>query len=173
LKNARFEELGRAATAEITPTHLTLTTSSSHPPTLAQIILGAPDHHPQTFRAFRQAIAVTQAAHRKGVVPGGGVALWRAAQSLPPSPAASILQTATEAPIRNLIHASGLDPSPRLAELLTLPPTHGFNLLTEQIEDLTLAPILDPLLILETVLTQAVHQTGQILLTDLLIFSEK
>src|ERR1700679_1112602 len=91
---------------------------------------------------FEDSLNATRAALEEGIVPGGGVALLRAAPTLSlPKLAkeeaigASILLKACDTPFRQIVLNTGLDPSIWLQKVLEKEKSFGFNAITETIED--------------------------------------
>jgi chaperonin GroEL len=125
---------------------------------------------------FEDSLQSTKAALEKGVVLGGGMTLLRAAKSLSKnslSPEESvgeqILLQACTAPFRQLVLNAGFDPSLFLESILKEGKQHGFNVLTEKVEDLAKAGVLDPTKVIESSLIHAVSTGGIALLSETLI----
>lgn len=100
-----------------------------------------------------------QSALQEGVVEGGGISLYRLAQSLKSSSTGeSILARALTAPLRQIVHNSGKD----YAEIIkNLPEGQGWNAKKDKYEDFWKAGVLDPLkverCVLENAVTTAAH----------------
>lgn len=130
----------------------------------------------QKKQLFEDSLNSTQAALEDGIVPGGGVALLRASACLSKleftgdeKTAIQIVLKACEAPFRQIVQNTGHDSSLYLEKVLSAKPEWGFNALTEQLEDLLLAGIVDPCKIVKGCLTIALSAAGTILLSDVLI----
>lgn len=145
---------------------------------VAVIRVGAPTEPAmkQNKQIFEDSLNSTRAAIEEGIVPGGGIALLRAsraAEKLKLSPeemigAASVLK-ACEAPFKQLVSNSGFDPSIYLENALSQKETFGFNVLTEQMEDLQKCGIMDPLKVVKNCLKFAASAAGVVLLSEVLI----
>ncbi|MBI5272436.1 MAG: chaperonin GroEL [Chlamydiia bacterium] len=129
---------------------------------------------------FEDSLNATRAALEEGIVPGGGVALVRAARSLAllalpqeEKVGAFILLHACDAPFRQIVTNAGFDPSVLLQEVLEKGNTFGFNALTEQVEDLLKSGVLDPSKVVKTCLTHAVSMAGIVLLSEAVIVDAK
>lgn len=148
---------------------------------VAVIRVGAPTEPEmkQKKQAFEDSLNSTKAALAEGVVPGGGVALLRAskaAESLKLSGdeilGAQIVIRACEAPVKQIIENSGLDGSVILAEIKAAPENYGFNALTEKVEDLINAGVIDAAKVLKNCITHAVSVAGILLITEAIIGDE-
>lgn len=128
-------------------------------------------------QAFEDSLNATRAALEEGVATGGGVALLHAARAVTDQKwsnreeeaGAKILVRACEAPFRQIVLNTGFDPSIMLEEAFMKGENFGFNALTEKVEDLAKAGILDPVKVIKTSLTHAVSMAGIILLTESMI----
>jgi len=125
---------------------------------------------------FTDSLNATRAALEEGVLVGGGVALLRAASSLQLTNllqdekiGAQIVLKACEAPMRQIVANAGFDPSLILEEVQRAPSNSGFNALSEKIEDLLLAGVMDPTKLVKSALSFAVSVAGIILLSEVLI----
>lgn len=117
---------------------------------VAVIKVGAPTESAQKELKQRveDAVAATRAAMEEGIVPGGGVALFNVSMEFAPSDEVSrILIRALEAPIRAIIMNSGESPDRVLSELQKRKGElwSGFNAITNKIDNLKEAGIIDPL----------------------------
>ena len=125
---------------------------------------------------FEDSLNATRAALEEGIVPGGGLALLKAASgvtNLKLNPeeeiGAQILYRACEAPFRQIVSNSGYDPSLLLNEVLKKGKTFGFNAQSEKVEDLIQCGVIDPAKVVKTSLMHAVSMAGMLLLSESLI----
>lgn len=136
----------------------------------------------ERLERVKDAIDATKAAVEEGILPGGGVALLKIAQSLDKLKADSdeekvginILKTALEQPIRKLALNCGEDPGyvlSKIKDALTDNPKSdiGYHALTGEFVSMTKAGILDPAKVTKSALTNAVSVGTMILTTDVLI----
>lgn len=146
---------------------------------VAVIQVGAPTESEMKKKKqmYEDSLNSTRAALEEGIAPGGGVALLQAAKNAK-EPAcnaeekvgAQILFKACEAPLRQIITNTGFDASIILDEILSKKSkTHGFNALTEKVEDLLAAGIIDPVKVIKSSLRHAVSMAGVVLLSEALI----
>ncbi len=128
---------------------------------------------------YEDSLHSTRAALEEGIVPGGGIALLRASKTTQLSMdkdeevGAKLLLNACEAPFRQLVLNAGFDPSLLLDEVLRGSKSTGFNVETEQVEDLVKAGIVDPVKVVKSSLTTAVSIAGVALLSEALISEGK
>lgn len=123
------------------------------------------------------ALAATRAAMEEGIVPGGGVALLRAARSLDrlegASPAETvgirIMRAALEAPIRTIADNAGFESGEVLQRVAKSRGPRGFNAINARIEDLFHAGVVDPLKVTRTALQNAASIGALILTTETLV----
>lgn len=130
----------------------------------------------QKKQMFDDSLNSTRAALEEGIVPGGGVALLNASQAIKSlnlkndeAVGAKIVLLACEAPIKRIVCNAGYDGSVILNELLQAKKNYGFNALTEQVEDLVAAGVIDPAMVVKNCLTYAASAAGIILLSEALI----
>lgn len=140
---------------------------------VAVIKVGAPTETAQKELKQRveDAVAATRAAMEEGIVPGGGIALLnvllgRTRQEAHEMSAAiaakKVMDKAIEAPLEAIIRNSGLSPDTiiqQLREKKSKDKTSGwlgFNAVTNHIENLKDAGIIDPLKVVKTALLNAV-----------------
>ena len=130
----------------------------------------------QKKQLMTDSLSSTQAALEAGVVVGGGVALLQGAAAIDQlsldgdeALGAAIVKKACEAPIRQLADNAGLDGSIVVAEVRAGTPNTGYNVVTDQIEDLIAAGILDPATVVVASLTHAASAAGMVLLSEALI----
>ena len=142
---------------------------------VAVIKVGAPTESEMKKKKqmFEDSLNSTRAALEEGIVPGGGVALLRAALSLDNASldkeeqvGARILLRACEAPFRQIVQNAGFDPSVILNEVLGKDKTFGFNALTEKVEDLLQSGVIDPAKVVKQSISHAVSMAGIVLLSE-------
>ncbi|MBS0625753.1 MAG: chaperonin GroEL [Verrucomicrobia bacterium] len=146
---------------------------------VAVIQVGAPTESEMKKKKqmYEDSLNSTRAALEEGIVPGGGVALLQAGRSATDLKlgkdemvGAQILLRACEAPFRQIVINTGLDASIVLEEVLKQNKKHfGFNALSEKVEDLLLAGVVDPVKVVKNSLRHAVSMAGVVLLSETLI----
>jgi len=119
------------------------------------------------------ALNATKAAAQEGIVPGGGIALLRAAKTLESievqgdeKTGLAILRRAMEEPLRRIAENAGQDGSLIVGKLRTEKKTVGYNAATGRIEDMLEAGIIDPAKVVRTALQNAASIAGLLLTTD-------
>ena len=134
----------------------------------------------QKKQVFEDALSSTKAAVEEGIVPGGGVALLRASRTLSQlklegdeAIGAKIVMMACEAPVKQIANNTGVDGSVVLSEVLSAKPTFGFNALTEKVEDLLQAGVIDPAKVVKYALMFAASVAGIVLISEALIADAK
>jgi len=128
-------------------------------------------------QAFQDSLNSTWAALSEGVVTGGGIALMRAAKAMLEESTASedealgakLVYQACLAPLKQLALNSCKDPHVVVAQILKSEKSFGFNAVTEQIEDLVKAGVIDALLVVLSALHVAASVAGVVLLSESLI----
>jgi chaperonin GroEL len=126
------------------------------------------------------AMHATRAAVEEGIVPGGGVALVRAAAALEDlklkdaeeQAGVRIIRRALEEPARWIASNAGADGGVVLDKIRSNKGAFGFNASTEQFEDLVKAGIIDPTKVVRTALQNAASVAGLLLTTEAMV-SEK
>ena len=122
------------------------------------------------------AMHATRAAVEEGIVPGGGVALVRAANALEDldvpeeeKVGVQIVRRAMEEPARRIAMNAGHDGSVVLEKIRAGKGAFGFNAQTEQFEDLMKAGIIDPTKVVRTALQNAASVAGLLLTTEAMV----
>jgi len=122
------------------------------------------------------AMHATRAAVEEGVVPGGGVALVRAATKLDSVEApdeekvgVQIVRRAMEEPARRIALNAGADGSVILEKIKNGTGAFGFNAAKEEFEDLLTAGIIDPTKVVRTALQNAASVSSLLLTTEAMI----
>ena len=130
----------------------------------------------QKKQMFDDSLNSTRAALEEGIVPGGGVALLNASQTIKSlklegdeAVGAQIVLHACQAPIKQIAANAGFDSSVVLNETLQAPKNFGFNAITDKVEDLVAAGVIDPAKVVKNTLTYAASTAGIILLSEALI----
>jgi chaperonin GroEL len=124
------------------------------------------------------ALHATRAAVEEGIVPGGGVALIRAANAIEKSATelegdealgATIVRRAIESPLRKLCDNAGVEGSLVVQQVLKSKGATGYNVATDTYEDLIKAGVVDPTKVTRTALQNAGSVAGLLLTTDCMI----
>jgi chaperonin GroEL len=122
------------------------------------------------------ALHATRAAVEEGIVPGGGVALVRAALALDKIdvPAeerigVNIVKRATEEPCRWIAQNAGWEGSIVLDRVKSNKGAFGFNAASEEFEELMKAGIVDPTKVVRTALQNAASVAGLLLTTEAMV----
>jgi len=123
------------------------------------------------------ALHATRAAVEEGIVPGGGVALIRAAATLENFETGNteedfgikLLRRACEEPLRQISANAGLEGSVVINKVMGESGTFGFNARTEVYEDLVAAGVIDPTKVTRTALENAASVSGLLLTTEAMI----
>lgn len=130
----------------------------------------------QKKQMFDDSLNSTKAALEEGIVPGGGVALLNASQAVKnlqltgdEAIGAKIVLQACEAPFKQIVNNTGYDGSVILNEVLQSPKNFGFNALTEKVENLIEAGVIDPAKVVKNTLTYASSAAGIVLISEALI----
>jgi chaperonin GroEL len=125
---------------------------------------------------IEDAVGATKAAVEEGVVPGGGVALLRAAAALDELNlsdeemlAVELLRKALEAPIRIIADNAGFEGAVVVADVKKHSGNYGFNAATGMSEDMVVAGIIDPTKVTRSALQNAVSVAGMILTTEAVV----
>jgi chaperonin GroEL len=123
------------------------------------------------------ALQATRAALEEGIVPGGGVALVNAVDSIKldsikeadERTGASIIVRALEEPIRQLAQNAGMEGSVVVAQVREATKGHGLNVETGEVEDLFAAGIIDPTMVTRSALQNAASIAKNILTTEAVV----
>jgi chaperonin GroEL len=124
------------------------------------------------------AMHATRAAVEEGVVPGGGVALLRAASAVRKlthenadvQAGINIVLKALEAPARQIAENSGLEGSIVVGRIRdNKSATFGFNAQTEEYVDLVQAGIVDPAKVVRAALQDAASVAGLLITTEAMV----
>jgi len=122
------------------------------------------------------ALHATRAAVEEGIVAGGGVALLRTIKAIEALKlegdeafGAQIVRRAIEHPIRMLCTNAGVDGGVVVKEVLSSKGNVGYNVATDQYEDLVKAGVVDPTKVTRTALQNAASIAGLLLTTECMI----
>jgi chaperonin GroEL len=123
------------------------------------------------------ALHATRAAVEEGIVPGGGVALIRAAAALESFETGNteedfgikLLRRACEEPLRQISANAGLEGSVVINKIKSETGAFGYNARTEVYEDLVAAGVIDPTKVTRTALENAASVSGLLLTTEAMI----
>ena len=126
------------------------------------------------------ALHATRAAVEEGVVPGGGVALVRALDSLDAvdtlngdeRTGVNIIRTALEAPLRTIVQNAGGEGSVVVQKVREGKGDYGYNAREDRYENLMSAGILDPTKVTRLALENAASIAGLLLTTECVISDE-
>jgi chaperonin GroEL len=157
---------------------------------VAIIRVGAPTETELKEKKGRveDAMHATRAAVEEGIVPGGGVVLIRAAKALDkfkPFPASNedeaagdsdeqigvnIVKRALEEPLRQMVANAGKEGAVIVERVRSEKnPNIGYNVVTEEFEDLVAAGVIDPAKVTRSALQNAASIAGLMLTTEALI----
>jgi chaperonin GroEL len=122
------------------------------------------------------ALHATRAAVEEGIVPGGGVALLRAAGAIDALTlegdeafGSEIVRKAIESPLRNLCSNAGVDASLVIQRVLDGTGNEGYNVATGEYTDLVSDGVLDPTKVTRTALQNAGSVAGMLLTTECMV----
>ena len=120
------------------------------------------------------ALAATRAAIEEGIVPGGGVALVRAASALEgktgdnedETTGMKIVSRALEEPLRQIVENAGLEGSVVVAKVKEGKKDFGFNAKADEYQNMYEAGIIDPTKVSRVALENASSVAGMLLTTE-------
>ncbi len=122
------------------------------------------------------AVAATRAAVAEGYVPGGGVALIRAAAALKGIQASGdeatgvlVVRRALEEPARRLAANAGANGSVVAQRIKESDGNNGYNVLSGRFEDLAAGGIIDPVRVVRVALENAASIAGMIVTTEVAV----
>ncbi len=125
---------------------------------------------------YEDALSATRAAVEEGILPGGGVALVRAASSCDASQLTvdqrvgyNIVLRACRAPMTWIANNAGQDGSLVCEKVAAAQGNFGFNAATNSYEDLVEAGVIDPTKVVRTALENAASVSTLLLTSDALI----
>ena len=126
---------------------------------------------------IEDAVRNAKAAVEEGVLPGGGVALIQAGKTAfaalelngDEAVGAKIVETAIEAPLRQIALNAGLEPGVVVDRVSNLPNGHGLNAASGEYGDLVAQGILDPAKVTRSALQNAASIAGLFLTTEAVV----
>ena len=127
---------------------------------------------------FEDALSAARAGVEEGMVPGGGVSYLNVAPVLEKvrkdvrgdeKIGVDIIKRALEEPLRTIANNAGLEGSVIVARIKDEKPGIGFNALTEQVEDMAKAGIMDPVKVTRSALENAASIASMLLTTEALV----
>jgi chaperonin GroEL len=143
---------------------------------VAVVRVGAPTETAMKEIKMRveDALNATKAAAQEGIVPGGGVALLRAAKALDKltdndgdvQTGIKIIRRALEEPLRRIAENAGIEGAIVVGKVEESKGSKGYNAATGEYEDLVAAGIIDPTKVVRTALQNAASIAGLLLTTD-------
>ncbi|WP_347244959.1 chaperonin GroEL [Thermogutta sp.] len=145
---------------------------------VAQIFVGAATETEMKERKYliEDAKAATQAALEEGIVPGGGVALLRAAKALEKleltgdeALGAKIVEAALEVPLRTIAENAGQDGAVVVAQVRKMKKNEGYDAEKDQYCDMFEAGIIDPAKVVRVAIQNAASVASLLLTTSCLV----
>jgi chaperonin GroEL len=144
---------------------------------VAVINVGAPTEVEMIEKKHRieDALEAVKSAHAEGVVPGGGVALLRAAQTLTKVTdvenedqqfGVDIVAFAARAPLRQMATNCGLSPDIVESQITEAPENCGYNFRDFGVVNMIEAGIIDPAKVTRTALQNAASAAGTLITTS-------
>ena len=125
---------------------------------------------------FEDALAATRAAIEEGIVPGGGIALLRAASSLggleldgDQETGLNIIRSSLISPVRAIAENAGMEGSVVVAEVQAGEGNYGFNAATAEYGDMLEEGVVDPTKVVRSALQNASSIAGLLLTTETLV----
>ncbi len=129
---------------------------------------------------IEDALSATRAAVEEGIVAGGGTALLKIANVLDALAESTknadekvgvlLVKKSLEAPVRQIAENAGLEGSVIVNAVLNAPEFNfGYNVMTEKVEDLVSAGVIDPKKVTRSALQNAASVAGVLLTTDVAI----
>jgi len=123
------------------------------------------------------ALHATRAAVEEGIVPGGGVALIRAAASLEKlkgenedqNTGIAIIRTAIESPLRTIVANCGLEGSVIVQKVKEGTGDYGYNVREDKYENMVAAGIIDPTKVTRLALENAASIASLLLTTECVV----
>lgn len=125
---------------------------------------------------IEDALYATRAAVQEGIVPGGGVALIRAAKVLDTlklegdkATGVAIVKRAIEEPLRHIVSNAGGSPDVVINEIRNGVGAYGYNAQTDEYVDMFEAGVIDPVKVTRTAVENAASIAGLVLTTECVI----
>jgi len=145
---------------------------------IIQVGAASPAEAKQKKKIFENGWNAVKATLEKGGVIGGGVASLYASlkacnalqlQDKDEQAGARIISQGCEVLVQQLVANSGLEETTVIQEIFSKGMPYGFNMMTEQVEDLTLSGIMDPFNLVKSAIQLAVSSTELILSSEVLV----
>ena len=145
---------------------------------VAQVNVGAATEVEMKEKKARieDALHATRAAIEEGILPGGGVALVRAAEALKDMKlegdeqlGVQIVERALSEPLKQIVRNAGLEGGVVLKKVLNGKGAFGYDVVQEKFCDLIEAGVVDPTKVARTALENAASIAGLLLTTDCLV----
>lgn len=134
----------------------------------------------EKMERVKDAVPAAQAASEEGIVPGGSIALLHAVEVVLSgsnlTDGEKILRLALSEPIVKILTNAGEDLKSAqtiIEEIKKKGGNYGYNVLTEKVEDLMKAGVIDPVKVIRLALENAVNVATSILTTDTVIAIKK
>jgi chaperonin GroEL len=122
------------------------------------------------------ALHATRAAVEEGIVPGGGVALLRTLPKLQELQlegdqqfGVNIIRRALEEPLRQMAQNGGVEPAVVVNQVRAGNGSYGYNVATNEYEDLVAAGVIDPTKVVRVALQNAASVAALMLTTEAMI----
>ena len=127
------------------------------------------------------ALAATKAAIEEGIIPGGGVALIRAGETLKSiqgdnddeNTGIQIIATAVQAPLKQIVENSGGEGAVVISKILTKTGDFGYNAKNDTYENMLKAGIIDPTKVTRIALENAASVGSMLLTTECVLADVK
>jgi chaperonin GroEL len=126
------------------------------------------------------ALNSTQAAIDEGILPGGGIALYRASRNIcdtcfDPSLmiGVSVIKKACEAPFKQIVDNAGGVPEVILEKASSMKDSHGYDAATENFGDMFDMGIIDPLKVVRSALENASSAASMLLTVGCTLVSDE
>ncbi|HIK91431.1 MAG TPA: chaperonin GroEL [Planctomycetes bacterium] len=145
---------------------------------VAQVNVGAATESEMKEKKARveDALHATRAAVEEGILPGGGVAMLRAASAVKPGKLShdekvgyNLIVRACRSPLTQIADNAGVDGAVVCEKVSNLEGNHGYNAATDKYEDLVKAGVIDPTKVTRTALQNAASVSTLLLTSDALI----
>ncbi len=150
---------------------------------VAVLYVGAPSEVEMKEKKDRvdDALSATRAAVEEGIVPGGGVALIRAIESLEgvtgenddETTGIEIVKRAIEEPLRQIVANAGKEGAVIVQKVREGKGDYGYNARTDKFENFYEAGVIDPAKVTRVALENAASIAGMLLTTECVISEKK
>ena len=131
----------------------------------------------EKFDRVDDSVCAVRSALQEGILPGGGLALWRLAPELPKGDeivddeivANGILHAALKAPLQQIMTNAGLDYDSIMSAEDLIDDTNGFDVKNEKYGDMYKMGVIDPLKVTKNALKNAISVATTILSTNAIV----